>query len=130
MRQLGFALLAGVSVAVVGETQAQTHTQIQTQAQSPEACVSGDPSCNRYDEFFQGLRDQIAPLITQIDPLMGQLAELLGDLSGWHAPEVLPNGDILIRRRREPEVAPDRNERGGEDQESEASGSGEAPLEL
>lgn len=38
-------------------------------------------------------------LITRIDPYLGQLSEMLGDLSGWHAPEILPNGDILIRRR-------------------------------
>lgn len=46
-------------------------------------------------------------LIGRIDPYLGQLAEMLGDLSGWHAPEVLPNGDILIRRRQPGEAAPE-----------------------
>ena len=57
-------------------------------------------------------------LLGRIDPYFGQLTELLGDLSGWHAPEVLPNGDILIRRRQvedlpeepSPEDAPSEDE--------------------
>ncbi|WP_323036185.1 hypothetical protein [Pararhodobacter sp.] len=55
------------------------------------------------------LRDMVGLL----DPYLGELAEMLGDLSGWHAPEFLENGDILIRRRQSeadsetaPETAP------------------------
>lgn len=51
-------------------------------------------------------QDQPRPLgqmwgefLRRIDPFLGDLADLLGDLSGWHAPQVQPNGDILIRRR-------------------------------
>ena len=46
-----------------------------------------------------GFSQLFGELLGRIDPYLGQLTELLGDLSGWHAPEVLPNGDILIRRR-------------------------------
>jgi len=56
---------------------------------------------------LQGLLDQ---MLGAVNPWLSDLAEKLGDLSGWHAPEVLPNGDILIRRRagtQEPEVPPE-----------------------
>jgi len=46
-----------------------------------------------------GIGGLMSDLLGRIDPFMGSLAELLGDYSGWHMPEVLPNGDILIRRR-------------------------------
>lgn len=58
---------------------------------------------------LQGLLDGVLGVV---NPWLSDLAEALGDLSGWHAPEVLPNGDILIRRRRpeledqEPPLAP------------------------
>lgn len=59
-------------------------------------------------------------LMAEVDPWMADLLDKLGDLTGWHAPEVLPNGDILIRRR-----AP-------EDQPSEPSSDPESgePFEL
>ncbi|WP_205961626.1 hypothetical protein [Pararhodobacter oceanensis] len=46
--------------------------------------------------------EMMGELLERIDPFMGSLAELLGDYSGWHMPELLPNGDILIRRREAP----------------------------
>lgn len=63
-------------------------------------------------------------LMARIDPWFRDLGALLGDLSGWHAPEVLPNGDILIRRRA-PETAPEAPPEAGGDQDS-----GAAPFEL
>ena len=53
----------------------------------------------------------LGDLMRQVDPWLADLAEMLGDLSGWHAPEVLENGDILIRRRQpEPTPAPEDDE--------------------
>ncbi|MCB1390985.1 MAG: hypothetical protein KDK12_17860 [Rhodobacteraceae bacterium] len=55
---------------------------------------------------LHGLLDD---MLGMVNPWLSDLAEMLGDLSGWHTPEVLPNGDILIRRRR-PEDAPEDQE--------------------
>lgn len=43
-------------------------------------------------------------LLGQIEPGVDALAEMLGELSGWYPPEILPNGDILIRRRPQPDA--------------------------
>jgi hypothetical protein len=32
-------------------------------------------------------------------PALRDLMDQVGDLSAYHAPEVLPNGDIIIRRK-------------------------------
>lgn len=52
---------------------------------------------------LRDLERDLAPLLEglgrRVDPFLRDLADLMGDLSGWEAPEVLPNGDILIRRR-------------------------------
>ena len=52
--------------------------------------------------FMRGLIEEMEPAVTGIEGL-------LDDLSGYHAPEVLPNGDIIIRRKRpaEPDVTED-----------------------
>lgn len=60
-------------------------------------------------DFFGELTDPLLPLI---EDLTGQIQ----DLSNYHAPEVLPNGDILIRKRKredvEPEAVPDVEDQG------------------
>lgn len=43
-------------------------------------------------EDLQGLADEMAPAFAE---LMG----MIGDFSNYRAPEVLPNGDIIIRRK-------------------------------
>jgi len=45
--------------------------------------------------LFRGLMGQVEPQLRQ----MQELAEKLGDFRDYEMPEVLPNGDILIRRK-------------------------------
>lgn len=43
-------------------------------------------------EDLQGLADEMVPAFAE---LMG----MIGDFTNYHAPEVLPNGDVIIRRK-------------------------------
>ena len=38
-------------------------------------------------------------LIDEMEPAVNGLEGFLEDLNSYHAPEVLPNGDIIIRRK-------------------------------
>lgn len=58
------------------------------------------PLAENFRDLFEGFTQDMAPL-------MKQLAEKMSDLNAYEAPEVLPNGDIIIRRKPEPEKAPD-----------------------
>lgn len=60
--------------------------------------------------FMEGLRDEMEPALRDLGdlardsaPLLRELQDRLGavvdDLDVYEAPEFLPNGDILIRRR-------------------------------
>ena len=66
-------------------------------------CFPFAPGCERLPRLLDDLAERMAPMLDEfagrIDPFLSELRGLLGDLSGWEAPEVLPNGDILIRRR-------------------------------
>lgn len=77
------------------------------------------------DLFFQGLQQEMAPtledfqtLVEQIGPSMGEflshmgpaLADIVARVEDWSAyemPEMLPNGDIIIRKKMKPENAPE-----------------------
>jgi hypothetical protein len=53
--------------------------------------------------LMQGLMDQIEPelkaLAQEMGPALRDLQGMIGDLSQYHAPQVLPNGDIILRRK-------------------------------
>ncbi|SES25990.1 hypothetical protein SAMN04490244_108157 [Tranquillimonas rosea] len=61
--------------------------------------------------LLRGLMDELQPAMRDmVDALQGLDID---DLSLYHAPEVMPNGDIIIRRREDappPESAPENNE--------------------
>ncbi len=54
--------------------------------------------------LLRGLMNEMSPAL---ENLSDDLREALGDLSSYHPPEVLPNGDILIRRKTPLERGPD-----------------------
>jgi hypothetical protein len=47
----------------------------------------------------QGTRRLLEGLLREFGSAVEGLEEALRDLSAYHPPEVLPNGDIIIRRR-------------------------------
>lgn len=60
-------------------------------------------------EDLLGLADQFGPamqsFIEQMGPALAELAGEIQDWSAYEAPEILPNGDIIIRKK--PPQAPD-----------------------
>ena len=61
-------------------------------------------------EEFQGFADEMGPALRQFANEMGpKLSELLEEIEDWSAyqpPEVLPNGDIIIRRKPDHPLTP------------------------
>lgn len=68
--------------------------------------------------LLRGLMSEVEPSLQEmtegmqefaqnVEPMMRELSQLMGDLSNYHAPEVLPNGDIIIRRKQPGEVLPE-----------------------
>ncbi len=78
--------------------------------------------------FFKGLMDEMEPamreledLAQEMEPALREFADEMGpalrdlmaeveDWSAYHAPEILPNGDIILRKKTPEEIA----EEGGE----------------
>lgn len=63
--------------------------------------------------LLRGLLSEVEPAmrdmekaITEMEPALRQLMEMVGDIRNYHPPEMLPNGDIIIRRKTPLEAAP------------------------
>ncbi|RRH76451.1 AAA+ family ATPase [Falsigemmobacter faecalis] len=81
-------------------------------AQQPPA-PSGQPDEDGFELLGRGARSLLQSFLGEIDPALRQmqdgmqglgpmlrdLAALLGDVQHYEAPERLPNGDIVIRRK-------------------------------
>ncbi|MEM6409159.1 MAG: hypothetical protein AAF700_12170 [Pseudomonadota bacterium] len=57
------------------------------------------------DQLADSLRNLFNEFEEDVSPFMEQLGEQLRDLDRYHPPEILPNGDIIIRRK-SPEKVP------------------------
>lgn len=57
-------------------------------------------------EDLRGLADQIGPamqsFLQEMGPALAELAGQVKDWSAYEAPEMLPNGDIIIRKKPQP----------------------------
>lgn len=82
------------------------------------ACLAAAPipaiSQGQTDEVEEGLnllsegaRRLLEELTEELTPLLRQLELQLEELQSYEAPEILPNGDIIIRRKPDPDPAPD-----------------------
>ena len=66
---------------------------------APAAAEEDSPMRDGWSLIEEGTRLMLRGLRDELDPMLRDLQEKLGDLSAYHPPEILPNGDILIRRR-------------------------------
>ncbi len=54
---------------------------------------------------LKDLQKDFDEAMDEMGPALGQLVEMIGDIRNYHAPELLPNGDIIIRRKSPAELA-------------------------
>lgn len=58
------------------------------------------PLAENFRDFFDKFTEDMMPL-------MEQLSDKMSDLNAFETPEILPNGDIIIRRKPKLDDAPD-----------------------
>ena len=66
-----------------------------------------EPKQFDFEKFADAAREVLDKLTEEVLPLLEDLGEKVGEISEYHAPEVLPNGDIIIRRKTPEEMAPE-----------------------
>ena len=70
------------------------------QHDAPKSPSPTEEELQRLGEIAQGWMKQFAD---RMSPMVEQLKEMVDDLNAYEAPEMLPNGDIIIRRKPKPE---------------------------
>lgn len=53
---------------------------------------------------LRDLAEGMDRFVTEAEPMLRDLARMMEDVSNYHPPEMLPNGDIIIRRKTLPEA--------------------------
>lgn len=65
---------------------------------------------------FQGLSEELQPklrgFVDQMGPALADLLAQIEDFSAYHPPEILPNGDIILRRKSQDEIENPPNDNG------------------
>ena len=86
-------------------------------APSAFAQGAGDGGSADMEEGFslleEGTKLLLRGLLSEMEPALRELEGALRELDAYHPPEVLPNGDIIIRRKTPIDVDPEVGE-GGE----------------
>ena len=72
------------------------------QAQAQEAPEPDAPFADGLSLIEEGARLVLQGIISELGPAWDELKQIFDDLNAWHPPELLPNGDIIIRRRTAP----------------------------
>lgn len=60
-----------------------------------------EPALDDLKSLTEEMGPQLHQFFSEMGPALGQLLEEIEDWSLYEAPEVLPNGDIIIRRKTE-----------------------------
>jgi len=81
-------------------------------AVTPAFAQEGEDLREGMDLLSEGTRLLLRGLIGEIEPALRELEGALRDMNAYHPPEVLPNGDIIIRRKVPYSVKPDAPEDG------------------
>lgn len=62
---------------------------------------------NNAQTLLEGWVEDLGPKLEELGPALEGFAEKMGDMSAYHPPEVLENGDIIIRRKTPVEPDPE-----------------------
>ena len=58
-----------------------------------------EPALRQFEDFADQLEPQMREWADQIGPVLADLMSKIDDINAYEAPEILPNGDIMIRHK-------------------------------
>ncbi|MDA5093632.1 hypothetical protein O2N63_05960 [Aliiroseovarius sp. KMU-50] len=94
---------------IAGLTALSFSPTVSAETESSDLKEGGELMSRGFQMLLEGLAQEMSPMAEELAEGWSQLMQEMEDLSAYHPPEVLPNGDIIIRRKYPlvPEVTPD-----------------------
>ena len=65
-----------------------------------------EPAIEELNELSQELEPALKQMMQEMGPAFAELLYKVDDITMYHPPEMLPNGDIILRRKQPEEVEP------------------------
>jgi hypothetical protein len=114
----GFALAAFAAVPASAQ-QAENEDGVTLMERGAQLFLEGilreiEPALDDLQGFSEEVRPKLRGFLDQMGPALADLMAQIEDFSVYHPPEILPNGDIILRRK-----TPDEIERPGEGEDGE-----------
>ena len=95
--------------------------QAEDEGAPPTAEESTPRLYDLFEQMLRGFMTEVEPQMrelergfSEMEPELQRFLQRLRDMTQFHPPEILPNGDILIRRRQADEVVPELDEEASE----------------
>ncbi|MGR3465524.1 hypothetical protein [Limimaricola sp.] len=107
------ALIAGPATAQIEEAPAEEEDGFSLMQEGAELFFEGimgemEPAIEDFRGFARMAEPHLRALLSEMGPALMQVLDRIDDIANYEAPEILDNGDIIIRRKREaPEFTPD-----------------------
>ncbi|PIE11366.1 MAG: hypothetical protein CSA72_04415 [Rhodobacterales bacterium] len=103
MRQIVLAIALAVS-ASTATAQDETAEGLSLIERGAQLLLEGfmkdmDPVIEDFRAMAEEFGPKMAEMMEQMGPAFAELANRIDDIRNYEAPEILPNGDIIIRRR-------------------------------
>jgi len=58
-----------------------------------------EPAMNDLRGLAEDMGPELKRFVEEMGPAFGELMGRIGDINAYHPPEILPNGDIILRRK-------------------------------
>lgn len=95
--------MAAVAIAKLAATMGLAAVLAAAPARADEPAAPEKPLSEQIEEALRGLVEQVEPALEQLRDTF-RVLERVDSLEHYQKPEILPNGDIIIRRK--PEAPP------------------------
>ena len=73
-----------------------------------------EPAMKDLQKFTDEIQPGLKRMMDEMGPAFAELFDKIDDITAYHPPEILPNGDIILRRKTPVEQEQDKADEGGE----------------